>query len=376
MQPGKVWISALLVGLILTLRVYGDEAEPERVPDKVREFGDFPKDAKPPKLLKIVQPEYPFLMARAWLIGTVNVTFIIDPSGNVRNPYVVESNNPWFERPAIDAIAKWKFRPAEIDGRPVYVRAMQKVEFALDQGGAVPQLWRISKGKDHKNLPEKLQWETPPMPLSTVFPVYPFEQLQKGTPGKAKVTYIVGPDGNVVASKLREASAPEFGAAVLAMVDGWKFSPPKKKDGTPCYANVGCDYNFLPSGNGDVPVTAGAREILSDLEKKPERISSARDLDAPLQPLSRRPPTYPTSLLQANQPGQAVIEFFIDKNGDAQLPTIISCSAPEFGYAAVQAVATWRFEPPRKNHKTTIVQVRIPLEFNLGSRNKVVLPLN
>jgi TonB family protein len=364
MRLVRLW-AMTLIGLFLFAHAFGEETEPERVPDNVPPLADLGKNGKRPKLIKPVDPDYPSLMSRAGLIGTVNIRFVIDRSGNVRNPYVTESNNPWFERPAIDAIMKWKFQPGEFNGQPVFVMAEQKIEFRLFPGGTVPELWHVSKGKDHNKLPEKLRWEVAPMPLSTTFPVYPYEQLRQGTKGKAKVTYVIGPAGNVVASRLEDSSVPEFGAALLAMIDGWKFSPPKKKDGTPCYATFGLEYNFMPSGRGDVPVSDGAREILSDLERKPERIDSAHDLDAPLKPLSRRPPNYPTALWQAGQPGKAVIEFFIDKNGDAQLPTIISSTAPEFGYAAVQAVATWRFEPPRKGRKPTIVRVRIPLSFNL-----------
>jgi len=191
----RVWAGLLLAGLLLLARAWGEDADPEKVPDKVPEFSDIVKNGKRPKLIKSVQPEYPILMSRAGLIGTVNVMFVIDKQGNVRNPYVIESNNPWFERPAIDAVAKWKFQPGEMNGQPIYVRAAQKVEFNLFGPGMVPELWSVSKGKDHKKLPEILQWYTPPAPLFTAFPVYPFEQLRNGIEGKAKVSYVVGPDG-------------------------------------------------------------------------------------------------------------------------------------------------------------------------------------
>ena len=117
-----------------------------------------------------------------------------------------------------------------------------------------------------------------------------------------------------------------------------------------------------------------ARDILSDLAKKPNAIVSAAELDAPLKPLSRRPPVYPTALREAGQPGQAMVEFFIDKNGDAQLPSIISSTAPEFGYAAVQAVATWRFEVPKKDKKAVVVRVKIPINFG-ATKGPTDLPM-
>ena len=61
--------------------------------------------------------------------------------------------------------------------------------------------------------------------------------------------------------------------------------------------------------------------------------------------------------------GEAKVEFFVDRNGDVQLPHIVSCSAPEFGYAAVQAIATWRYSVPRKGGKPVTARATIPLEF-------------
>lgn len=335
-------------------------------PDQPREISELNKSSKPPKAIKRAEPEFPYNMARAGLIGTVNIAFIIDKEGNVRNPYVLESNNPWFERPAIDAILGWKFQPAEMNGHAVDTRVAQRIDFDLDSGGKPPNLWRISKGKGHDKLPADLQWETPPQPVSTQFPVYPFEQLKAGTAGKVLASYIVAPDGRVIKAVLIEATAPEFGLAVLAMIDAWRFQPAKHKDGTPCYANLGSEYDFRPTGRGEVPVSDEARQILRDLAKKPESIATLKDLDQPLKALSQRPPVYPTAFEKTGQTGDAQIEFYVDKKGDVQLPRIISSSAAEFGYAAVQAVATWRFAVPQKGGKPVVVRARIPIDFSLA----------
>ena len=309
-------------------------------------------------------PNYPYAMSRAGLIGQVAVEFIIDQRGVVQNPYVIESNNPWFERAAIDAILKWKFKPGELAGRPVDVRVKQLIVFELDYGGSQPKLWQVVKGKNFNTLPLELQWDIPPEPVQTLFPVYPFEQLKAGIKGRAKVGYVVGPDGRVVSAKLQEATTPELGLALLAMIDAWRFKPARKKDGTPCYAGLGSEYEFTPNGRGEVPVSDTALKILRNLEKKPEAIMTLKDLDVPLKPRSRRPPVYPTALKEAGQDGLAEIEFFVDQNGDAQLPRIVSSTATEFGYAAALAVATWRFEVPRKKGKAVVVRARIPIEFS------------
>lgn len=326
-----------------------------------------------PKLIKPLQPVYPYNQAMAGLDGAVKVEFVIDKEGKVRNPYVVESNNPAFERPALDAVLQWKFSPGIVGGQPVFVRAQQLIEFRLD-GGQKSTAWKITKGKDHSKLPEKLQWDKPPVPVSTAFPVYPFSALEASTKGKTQLKFVVGPDGTVVEAKVIQATTPEMGLAALAMIDVWRFKPAKKKDGTPGFAILSLEHEFNPSGFGDVPVTESARRILGLLRKHPDKIVPSTQLDAMPKPISRRPPEYPLALHQAGQTGSAMISFYIDEEGDAQLPTIVSSSAPGFGYAAAQAVATWRFEPPKKAGKTVVSRAKIPIEFTQGPLPEATSP--
>ncbi|WP_438480599.1 TonB family protein [Oleiharenicola lentus] len=334
---------------------------PESLAAELLNLTKDPVDKKP-KALSQDAPWYPTQMARAGLIGEVTVEFVIDTDGYVRNPVVVESNNPWFERPAIDAMLTWRFSPGEKNGRKVNVRAQQKLRFNIPGGRSV-DVWRVTKGKDHDKQPPESRWEKPPVPRLTLFPVYPKELLEKKTKGKVRVSYVIGPKGAVVMSKIIEATTPEMGQAVLATMDAWRFRPATDVNGKPVYVPLGTEYEFLPSGQGDVPVSIGTEQVLKALKKSPESIVAANQLDKALAATSRRAPVYPTACLREGKAGEALIEFFIDKNGDAQLPSIVSSTTPEFGYAAAQAVATWRFEPPLQNGKRVIVKARIPVNF-------------
>lgn len=358
----RIKIVLLLSGLVWVNLA----AAPLPAQDAGAKAADFPKFDVPPKVIKREEPEYPYNQSRAGLIGEVKIEFVIDVEGRVRNPFVVESNNPSFERPALDAVLKWKFEPARKEGHVVNTLAQQLLVFELDHGeGDVP--WRISKSKNQSELPPELRWDTAPVPVSTAFPVYPFEALKAEVKGKTQLRFVIGPNGTVVKAKVIQAPTPEMGLAVLAMIDVWRFTPAKKKDGTLAFATVSIEHEFNPYGRGDVPVTYAARDLLRLLAKHPEKIIAANQLDRPLKPVSRRPPVYPLALEATGQTGEAMIEILIDEAGDAQLPRIVSCSAPEFGYAAVQAVATWRFEPPKKNSKAVVTRVRVPLEFALST---------
>lgn len=80
-----------------------------------------------------IQPQYPRDAAMNQIEGWVRVEFIITETGSVSNPRVIEANPPRvFDREAIRAILRWRFKPRIVDGVPVQRRATQVIEFNLD----------------------------------------------------------------------------------------------------------------------------------------------------------------------------------------------------------------------------------------------------
>lgn len=315
-----------------------------------------------PRLIKQGDVRFPENMRMAGLEGRVQVDFIITAQGEVSEAHVAASNNPAFERAALDAIMQSRFAPGMKAGRPVKIWARQELIFSYDSAGRQP--WKIGRG-DQSKMPLEARWDVPPEPVNTTFPVYPFAELLAGRKGKTKLNFVVHPDGRVVEAHLLEATTPEFGQAVLAMIDTWEFKPARKKDGTPTYAIISFAHEFEPNGNGDVPVPRFAHAILRKLKRAPQEIATLAALDEAPRPISRRPPVYPLGLRALGQTGEAEVEFFIDERGDAQLPRVVSASAPEFGGAAVQAVASWRFQPPKIKGRPVTVRVQMPIEFKL-----------
>ena len=319
------------------------------------------KPAKtPPVKVHAIRPEYPEELEGTGISGSVMVEMVIDKQGHVRDPFVIESNNPWFERPVLESILLWRYRPAQENGKPVDSRVTQRVTMEYPGGGN--KLWKISKPKNHASLPPEFRWETPPEPVTSAFPVYPFEQLKSGKKGAATIRFVVGLTGRIEAIDVIEATAPEFAAAAVAAIDVWRFKP-AQRDNRPCMASIETSYRFDSSDRNGVPVSHGARRMLDTLENRPLSITQADSLDKPLKPVSRRPPIFPSTLARNGTAGEAEIEFYIDASGDAQLPSVVSATSPEFGYAAAQAVASWRFEPPRKDDKPVTVRVRVPIGF-------------
>jgi protein TonB len=63
--------------------------------------------------------------------GTVLLEFVVTPQGTVAGIKVISSTDRVFERPATDAIAKWKFEPGVKDSAPVSTRMRLPIRFNL-----------------------------------------------------------------------------------------------------------------------------------------------------------------------------------------------------------------------------------------------------
>lgn len=92
-----------------------------------------PSDADVVPLVR-VQPMYPHTAAQRGIEGWVTVEFDISVIGRVKDPKVVSSEPPRiFDREALRAIRKWKYKPKVQDGTAVERKGIRvKLEFTLD----------------------------------------------------------------------------------------------------------------------------------------------------------------------------------------------------------------------------------------------------
>lgn len=85
----------------------------------------------------VIRPMYPREAAMKGQEGWVKVEFTITAIGTVKNPRVIDSKPPRvFNREAIRAILKWKFKPRVVNGVAVDRVATQVIDFSLEKSGA------------------------------------------------------------------------------------------------------------------------------------------------------------------------------------------------------------------------------------------------
>jgi len=81
-----------------------------------------------------VAPVYPARALQRGLEGYVDLAFTVTTAGTVRDPIVEFSTSSLFERAAIRAVLKFKYKPRVVDGQPVDVPNVKtRIRFQLEE---------------------------------------------------------------------------------------------------------------------------------------------------------------------------------------------------------------------------------------------------
>ena len=81
-----------------------------------------------------IEPQYPREALIEGISGWVDIEFTIEADGSVSDPKIVASKpRRMFDRNAVRAIYKWKFKPRIVDGKPVARRATQRIDFNINE---------------------------------------------------------------------------------------------------------------------------------------------------------------------------------------------------------------------------------------------------
>lgn len=147
-----------------------------------------------------------------------------------------------------------------------------------------------------------------------------------------------------------------LGEAAVDAVRQWRFAP-TDAGRSPAARTVRLAFRLQ-----GVVVLPYGKNHQSELTAEQTGTQLRRDVRVPqLQALARQPkalaqpmPAYPAALVARGEEGTASVRFYVDEDGRVRLPEVLEASAPEFGAAAVAAVAQWRYEPPTHGGRTVV----------------------
>lgn len=136
---------------------------------------DAPADRKPAVLLDERNPVYPRPALYENREGWVRVDFEIDRSGKATNAFVVESvGGSIFENAAVRSVGRWRFEPAQLNGRPVaQMRNTAVVTFAMNEQARGSSRRFADRYNDILNLIDKKQLQRADALARSVFDEWP-----------------------------------------------------------------------------------------------------------------------------------------------------------------------------------------------------------
>ena len=98
-------------------------------PAKIYKIAD---GVRAPKVISKIEPEYTEEARDAKVSGTAILKIVVAADGEVQKAEITQSLDPGLDANAIDAVTRWKFEPATLDGKPVAVSATVEVNFRLE----------------------------------------------------------------------------------------------------------------------------------------------------------------------------------------------------------------------------------------------------
>lgn len=96
-------------------------------------FGDeFEKPDTPPVPVRTPPPQYPSELKREGVAGIVTVAIVVDEKGAVASASINKSTNPAFDEPSLEAVKKWKFKPATKGNQAIPSKVIVPLHFTVE----------------------------------------------------------------------------------------------------------------------------------------------------------------------------------------------------------------------------------------------------
>ena len=174
-----------------------------------------------------VAPVYPDRALKEGIEGHVLLEFVVTETGAVRDVEVLEANpSGVFERAALKAVAKFKYKPRIVDGKPVETTGVRnRIDFEISDDEKTSL---ETKAKPSPVVEGEIE-----LPIVKVAPVYPERAIKAGIEGDVLLEFVVTETGAVRDAVVVEAKpSGVFEQAALNAVGKFKYKP-RIVDGKP-----------------------------------------------------------------------------------------------------------------------------------------------
>lgn len=330
---------SLLLALVLPLA--GSAAEKLKVKPGPENL-DYFKNNHGATLLEWRHPDYPPEPNAEWTQEAVRVVFVVDAEGRVTDARAL-SGPERFQAAALAALARWKFRPALVDGRLAPVS--QEVRFVFRPTGTPPRTAR-----DDFHIPYQVMESetTPPGDPVNTDPLYPKFLVERRLSGEVELVLGINPAGRVEGVEVVRATHPDFLSAALETVAGWEVTP-ARQGRLPVAGSKQAVLTFFVVDEAVQRSDADWLERNGIFLRTPPATKSADYFEQMPEAVQMVDPVYPHALALAGTRGGARVNFRVNFYGRVVDVEVAEATHPEFGEAVAAAIAAWQFKPLRRN---------------------------
>ncbi|HEU5080122.1 MAG TPA: TonB family protein [Opitutaceae bacterium] len=205
----------------------------------------------------------------------------------------------------------------------------------------------------------------PPRPTliikRTVNPIFPHRLNEEGiSEGSCRVAVSVDSSGKLGEYLVIGYTHPALVEPTINAIKQWEFEAPIW-NGQPIAMQRDIEFRFENHG---AVVTMDLQSYVGIMVNRvfPERFTyrprTLKEIDRIPTPLNAESPAVPKSTQ-----GEAVVEFFIDEQGNVRMPSILKADNDTVAEAATAAVRNWKFEAPTVNGKPVLVRAQQTFRF-------------
>jgi len=281
-----------------------------------------------PEPIEITDPILTRPLARE--SGQVNVRATINQFGYVVDAVVVESTNPKLNRPALEAMRRWLFRPAENGGQSVATSIIQPFYFNDGNITVAPEA----------------PIDRSPVATRKVAPRLP--QNLENALGRVVLEASILENGEIDGISVRHSTHPQLESSAITALQSWVFRN-AVKDGKAVSSKVVIPFDFKGTEDPD--------QILQKTE-------SRTAIDRGPRVVRRFEPVMP--VVAAEVDGVVRILAVVDEHGYVVHTEIVESDNEQLSAAATEALERWKFRPALKAGEPVTAKIIQPFRLNQG----------
>jgi len=197
----------------------------------------------------------------------------------------------------------------------------------------------------------------------------PVSRIDGLTEGVVTIAYRRTAEGEPRDVLVLDATHPRLGRAASEAVQAWRFHPTSEAADLEPRA-----VRFLMRVGGVVVVISNKmlKDLMDDAARlgeltKPVSVPRVQELARAPKMLKQQMPGYPSALAGQKVEGTASVRFFVDHDGRVRLAQVVDATVPEFGEAALAAVAQWRYESPKLGARHVVASDAWQFEFKANN---------